>query len=1040
MEALGVLVVLSLAGILFGLPVAAFINSKRALRRFDALENQLSELRTELVQLKRAQNTSASGPRPESAPGPATSVAPPAIPTAASRAVEPSTSATPPLLEPVLAESMAAPTIEPSRAPPAEPIPVLPRMAPPPINETAPAPPKETRPRFNWEQFMGAKLFAWLGGFALFLGVAYFIKYSFERNLIPPEVRVALGFLTGIGLLIAGVVLRRKAYAVTSQTFCATGVVVLYAVTFACRSLYHFAFFGVIPTFLLMGLITITACLLAVRLDALVVAILGMLGGFLTPALLSTGQDNPLGLFGYIAVLDIGIMAVALARRWAFLVLLAAIGTVLMQFGWAAKFFAVPKIFIALTVFLGFDLLFLLGFFWAKRLQQAHALIAAAAAGLAFATLAFTGYLLTYPDLGQRPGIVFAFVLGGNLALLTLAMLDAKLTPLHLASGGAAFLLLAGWTMRYLDVSLLNWGLAFYLIFAVLHAVFPIVRQRLRPGPAPVWWGHLFPPLALLLVMLPMFKLSEASFFIWPVVLLLDVLAIVLAVLTASLLSVLIVLLLTLGATLLWMMKVPAELTRLPELLLLIGGFAVFFFVVGIFLLRRVLPRLELDSASSAGGRLFRAATTKEWITHLPALAATLPFLLLIMATLRLPLANPSPVFGLALLLVVLLLGVARAMQVGALPAVALGCMLALEFVWHERHFSATTTPLLALGWYLLFFALFALFPFVFRQRMGHQLAPWIAAALAGPLHFVLVHRLVQSAFPNSYMGLLPAAFTLPSLASLLWLSRRLPSDHAHRQSLLAWFGGVALFFITLVFPIQFDRQWITLGWALEGAALLWFYHRVPHPGLRLTGVALLLVSFARLALNPAVLSYHPRSAAPILNWYLYAYGVVTVCLFVGARLLAPPRNKLLGHNAPPILNALGTVLAFLLLNIEIADYFTGPGQAALTFEFSGNFARDMTYTIAWALFALALLVAGLACKLRSARYAALGLLGVTLLKLFFHDLARLDNLYRIGALIAVAVIAILASFLYQKFLSHEKPPELAPGAPPPAQEHPQGS
>ena len=50
-----------------------------------------------------------------------------------------------------------------------------------------------TAPLINWEQFMGAKLFAWLGGLALFLGIAFFIKYSFERNLIPPELRVALG-------------------------------------------------------------------------------------------------------------------------------------------------------------------------------------------------------------------------------------------------------------------------------------------------------------------------------------------------------------------------------------------------------------------------------------------------------------------------------------------------------------------------------------------------------------------------------------------------------------------------------------------------------------------------------------------------------------------------------------------------------------------------------------------------------------------------------------------------------------------------------
>jgi uncharacterized membrane protein len=50
-------------------------------------------------------------------------------------------------------------------------------------------------------------------------------------------------------------------------------------------------------------------------------------------------------------------------------------------------------------------------------------------------------------------------------------------------------------------------------------------------------------------------------------------------------------------------------------------------------------------------------------------------------------------------------------------------------------------------------------------------------------------------------------------------------------------------------------------------------------------------------------------------------------------------------------------------------------------------------------------------------RYAGLGLLSITLLKLFFHDLSQLNALYRIGALL-VAVVAIVASFLYQRFLS----------------------
>ncbi|MEP6662140.1 MAG: DUF2339 domain-containing protein, partial [Verrucomicrobiota bacterium] len=268
--------------------------------------------------------------------------------------------------------------------------------------------------------------------------------------------------------------------------------------------------------------------------------------------------------------------------------------------------------------------------------------------------------------------------------------------------------------------------------------------------------------------------------------------------------------------------------------------------------------------------------------------------------------------------------------------------------------------------------------------------------------------------------GLLPAAFSIPSLAALIFLLRKVPAANPIKLAQLAWFGGVVLFFITLIFPIQFDKQWITLGWALEGAALLWLFHRVPHPGLRLTGVALLVISFVRLAANPAVLDYHHRSVTPILNWYLYSYGVVAISLFAGAKLLAPPREKLFGKNVQPLLNALGTILLFLLLNIEIADYFsTG---TALTFQFSGNFARDMSYTISWALFAFALLLIGILKKLPAARYAGIGLLSVALLKLFFHDLANLKQLYRIVALISVAVIAMLASFIYQKFLNNSAP------------------
>ena len=913
-----------------------------------------------------------------------------------------------------------------TEAPATAPAPIMQSVAPlfqvvtpvPVASETAPGPPpipaellepsapKSARPvklPIDWEQFMGAKLFAWIGGLALFLGVAFFVKYSFEHNLIPAELRVAIGFVVGASLVVGGLLLKRQENAVTAQTLCATGVLVLYAVTFACRAYYHFALFGFVPTFLLMTLITAVAFVLAVRLNAIVVAVLGIAGGFLTPVLLSRGEDNSLGLFGYIALLDIGLLAVAQRQRWNVLPILGAIGTALVQFAWVAaffvpeKYFAGNKVLIFMAVFAGFQALFLAAAALAQRTGKANTELFACAIGLGAVAMFSAFYLLSFQMIGHRPALLFTYLFVIDLGLLTLTLTESRLVTVQAFAGLAAFIFLGAWTGNYLTMDHLYTALGFYFLFALFHSATPIALQRFRKIEIPPW-THVFPALALLVALIPIFEFTEVSQLVWPFVLIVDFVAIVLAIATATLLPVVAVLVLTLVAvgSLVW--RIPSELTGLPNALCLLGGFAIFFFVATNWTARRAKPR-------------------GNFATQLPTLSATLPFLLLIMVTLRLPLANPSSVFGLALVLAILLFSMTRFFSLDLLPAVALVSVLTLEHAWHFEHFDPAHATL-PLVWYLGFYALFTIFPFIFQHKFASKTVPWAAAALAGPLHFYLVYDMIRSAYPSVVPGLVPAAFGLPALLGLSVVLKRTPLTSAARNAQLALFGGATLFFITLIFPIEFDRQWITVGWALEGVALCWLFHRVPHPGLRLAGVALLLIVFVRLAFNPAVLSYHPRAAFSVFNWYLYTYGIAAACMFTAARLLAPPCNLVLSRNVLPLLNTLGTVLAFLIVNIEIADYFSPPGATALTFQFSGNFARDMSYSIAWALFALLLLIIGMQRRAAPIRYAGLALLAVTVVKLFFHDLSQLDQLYRIGAFIVVAVIAILASFLYQRFLA----------------------
>lgn len=1019
----------------FGVPIAfaiwVIVRLIRAGEKIDELSSRIITLESETHRLRQLhERESAPPPQPQAAAKtemvvPAPVPAPPQPEPTAAPVMRPPV---PPRVRPPVAPVPEVPQafVEPSRArvfaeQSRTPMRVGPPVGPPPPANPAPVRSYKPEPNINWEQFMGVKGFAWVGGFALFLGVAFFIKYSFDNNLVPPPVRVAIGFLAGLGLLIGGVVMSRRNFPALSQTLCATGVVILYAVTFACHSIYHFQSFGLLPTFLLMALITTTAFFLAVRLDTLVVAILGMLGGFLTPLLLSTGQDNPGGLFGYIAILDAGLIVVALNKRWHFLVALAALGTALMQVGWASAFFvsrqyfAGNNIFVAFAVLLSFNGLWLAAQGWSKRRKQVNPWLSGSALGLVAVTFAFTAWFLNFPSLAGRPWLIFSFVFVADLIAIAVTLLDETILVARTISGFAVFALLGMWTQMSLSSDLLNPALTFYFILAALHSALPALLHR-GPGNAPAqnWGTHLFPIFALALVLVPVFRFQELSFIVWPFILLVDLLAIVLAALTATLLPVLAVLLLTLAAVGALLFKIPDELTGLPFSFSLFAAFVVFFVAASIWLVRKFVP-----NAAKTGIRFGENPSAPgDLAAVLPACSIVLPFLLLIMATLRLHLVNPSPIYGLALLLVILLLGVTKLFSLEWMPAIGLVSLVALESAWHFKDFNPALPgqPLnLILAWYLIFLIVFALFPFLFLRQFENKIVPWATSAMVALPQFFLVYRFVKLVWPNSVMGLLPAAFAIPGLLGLAIILKMIPAENKARMAQLAWFGGAALFFITLIFPIQFEKEWITIGWALEGAALLWLFHRVPHPGLRFVGFCLLLAAFARLAVNPAVVDYHPRSATPIFNWYLYAYGVVTVALFAGTRLLAPPRNMIMKTNAPHVLAALGTVLAFLLLNVEIADYFSAPGST-LTFQFSGNFARDMTYSIAWALFALVVLIAGIFKNSSATRYSAMGLLSVTLLKLFFHDLAQLGQLYRIAAFICVAIIAMLASFAYQKF------------------------
>ncbi len=766
----------------------------------------------------------------------------------------------------------------------------------------------------------------------------------------------------------------------------------LYADIFGAHSFYDLVS---LPTaFALMSVVTIAAFFLAVRLDAQVVVVLGLVGGFVTPPLLTESPDNPLRLFSYVALLNAGIAAVAMRKRWDYLFVLAAIGSVLMEISWVPVYDA-AKASAGFPIFLGLEAQFLVFAYLRQKLEPAEKWSTLAAGALGFAALGFGAWLLTFPMLAERPGFFFGFTFLADLGLLALAMLRPSPARLAAPAGAAVFTLLAVWTAGYLRHDVLWWALGAYLLFALIHAgfsVWPLTAQA--QVKSPFSWTSCVPLLALALLAICVWH-GETSFAVWTCVLLVDLIAIGIASRTRSLLALVVALIGTAITAALWIVLAPPLRDSVPGILIVIAAFGVSFSTASTFLTRTV------DSTSTNARR------------NVPVLSAAMPFALLLMLIAKLPIGAPTAVFAVALLLAVLLLGLGIVSRTSWIAAVALAFTWAVEREWHGLYFQ-NTHALLALGWYVVFFLVFAVYPFFSAEERAPL--PWAIGAISGALHFWLIYELISSAYPSLRNGLLPAGFVLPFAVGVWHLIRICGVLPASGDARLAWQGGAALFFISLIFPIQFEREWITLGWAVEGCALLALFRVVPNAGLRLAGAGLLSLAFVRLALNPAVLEYHPRAGTRIWNWYLYAYGITSLCSLGGAWLVQRFRDSQTARVVPRLLYTLGAILIFLLLNIEIADYFSiGP---TLTFSFTGNFARDMTYSIAWALFAFALLLVGMNRGLRYVRYAGLALLIITLLKLFLHDLGSLSQLYRIGAFIGVALILIVASFVYQRFLA----------------------
>jgi uncharacterized membrane protein len=228
---------------------------------------------------------------------------------------------------------------------------------------------------------------------------------------------------------------------------------------------------------------------------------------------------------------------------------------------------------------------------------------------------------------------------------------------------------------------------------------------------------------------------------------------------------------------------------------------------------------------------------------------------------------------------------------------------------------------------------------------------------------------------------------------------------------------AIAIAFITIAIPLKLSHHWITMGWLVESAVLLWIAVRTKTAFLRYLAVAALVLGIFRLLAFPIYadrLIFNARFAS-----YAVAVAVLAGIVYFGGRAASQTEQGFVKLAAVAL-----NVLALIALTWEAVDYFNR--QQAQYYAVSGYggdyqqlwLKREFAYSAVWMIYGAGLMATGFWKKSAFIRWQALVLIALTIVKVFFYDSSYLNTGYRVLSFIALGVILLAISFVYFRISS----------------------
>lgn|GEM_PF-257644 len=180
------------------------------------------------------------------------------------------------------------------------------------------------------------KILGRIGIAAVLIGVAFFLKYAFDNNWIGPAGRVMIGIIAGLGFLGLGQYLRAK-YLQYSDLIMGGGIAISYLSIFSAHTFYNLI--DSPTTGVLMFLVTLLSFAISIVNATQILAVVSVIGAFATPFLVGSQENSMVVLFGYIILINIGVLGISFFKKWPPLNLASFIGTIINFVVWYTTFY-----------------------------------------------------------------------------------------------------------------------------------------------------------------------------------------------------------------------------------------------------------------------------------------------------------------------------------------------------------------------------------------------------------------------------------------------------------------------------------------------------------------------------------------------------------------------------------------------------------------------------------------------------------------------------------------------------------------------------